>query len=108
VLGDDLAKILERGELSVAVREGETPRVHYFQQSFPLDPATLPPELQLITFDPEETGELATLFSGTEGRERLRALLDEQHYRLVHWRDGPSSINYRRFFDVNDLAGVRV
>ena len=108
VLGDDLDAILSRGELSVTVREGETPRVHYAQQSFPLDPATLPPELQLATFDPEETGELAELFSGIEGRDRLRELLDVQHYCLVHWRDAAEKVNYRRFFDVNDLAGVCV
>lgn len=108
VLADDLEKVLERGELTVTVREGETPRVRYSQQSFPLDPATLPPELQLATFDPEETGELADLFSGTAGRERLRELLRTQHYRLAHWREGPRAINYRRFFDVNDLAAVRV
>ncbi|HEY4304216.1 MAG TPA: malto-oligosyltrehalose synthase [Gemmatimonadaceae bacterium] len=108
VLGDDLDKVLERGELSVSIHEGEDPRVQYFKQSFPLDLTTLPPELQLVTFDPEETGELADLFSGIEGRERLRDLLAVQHYRLAHWRDGPTSLNYRRFFDVNDLAGVRV
>jgi malto-oligosyltrehalose synthase len=108
VLGDDLETILERGELTVAVREGETPRVQYLRNSFPLDPATLPPELQLATFDPEETGELADLFSGTAGRERLRELLELQHYRLAHWREGPRTINYRRFFEVDDLAAVRV
>lgn len=108
ILGDELDAVLARGELSVDVREGESPRVRYFQQSFPLDPATLPPELQLATFDPEETGELTDLFSGTAGQARLRELLDVQHYRLVHWRDGPRLINYRRFFDVNDLAGIRV
>jgi (1->4)-alpha-D-glucan 1-alpha-D-glucosylmutase len=26
----------------------------------------------------------------------------------VHWRSGPREINYRRFFDVNDLVSVRV
>jgi (1->4)-alpha-D-glucan 1-alpha-D-glucosylmutase len=108
ILGDDLEKVLERGELTVTVREGETPRVRYFRNSFPLDPATLPPELQLATFDPEETGELADLFSGTAGRGRLRELLQMQHYRLVHWREGSRAINYRRFFEVDDLAAVRV
>lgn len=103
VLGDDLETVLERGELSVRVQEGRTPRVGYHQQSFPLDPATLPPELQLATFDPEETADLANLSS-----EQLRALLDEQHYRLVDWRRGSAEINYRRFFDVNDLAAIRV
>jgi len=108
VLGDELDRVLERGELAMRVREGETPRVVYYKQSYPVDGASLPPELQLATFDPEETGELAQLFSGTEGRERLRALLDVQHYRLVHWRRGPREINYRRFFDVNDLAALHM
>ncbi len=34
--------------------------------------------------------------------------LEEQHYRLVHWRRGDSELNYRRFFTVTTLAGVRV
>jgi (1->4)-alpha-D-glucan 1-alpha-D-glucosylmutase len=108
VLGDELEKVLERGELSVQVAEGKNPRLKYFDSSFPLDPATLPPELQLTELDAEETGELADLFSGVEGRDRLKELLELQHYRLVHWRRGPDEINYRRFFDVNDLAAVRI
>ena len=31
-----------------------------------------------------------------------------QHYRLVHWRRGNAELTYRRFFDVSDLAAVRV
>ncbi|MBE2997488.1 malto-oligosyltrehalose synthase [Nocardiopsis sp. HNM0947] len=31
-----------------------------------------------------------------------------QHYRLVSWRRGDSELTYRRFFDVDDLAAVRV
>jgi (1->4)-alpha-D-glucan 1-alpha-D-glucosylmutase len=38
----------------------------------------------------------------------LHHLLDRQHYRLGHWRLASSDINYRRFFDVNSLAGLRV
>jgi (1->4)-alpha-D-glucan 1-alpha-D-glucosylmutase len=34
-------------------------------------------------------------------------LLNAQHYRLVNWRRGPTEINYRRFFDVNDLVALR-
>ncbi|CAI9401586.1 malto-oligosyltrehalose synthase [Nocardioides sp. T2.26MG-1] len=33
---------------------------------------------------------------------------EEQHYRLVNWREADASLNYRRFFAVNTLAGVRV
>ena len=38
----------------------------------------------------------------------LHRLLERQHYRLAHWRVAVSDINYRRFFDINDLAGIRV
>jgi len=108
VLGDELERVLERGELSVELQEGATPRIAYHSHSFPVDPTSLPPDLQLAQVDPEETGELAQLYSSGEGRERLRALLRDQHYRLADWRRGPTEINYRRFFDVTDLVALRV
>jgi (1->4)-alpha-D-glucan 1-alpha-D-glucosylmutase len=44
---------------------------------------------------------------GIEGRKRLEKLLDAQPYRLVHWRDAARTINYRRFFDINELISIR-
>lgn len=41
------------------------------------------------------------------GRDRLHRLLDRQAYRLSWWRAATDEINWRRFFDVNGLAGVR-
>src|SRR6478735_11603421 len=38
----------------------------------------------------------------------LHHLLERQHYKLGHWRLASSDINYRRFFDVNALAGLLV
>ena len=38
----------------------------------------------------------------------LRRLLQEQNYVLEHWQQGRHALNYRRFFDINDLVGVRV
>jgi (1->4)-alpha-D-glucan 1-alpha-D-glucosylmutase len=38
----------------------------------------------------------------------LHHLLERQHYRAGQWRLASSEINYRRFFDVNSLAGLRV
>ncbi|MGH6777017.1 MAG: malto-oligosyltrehalose synthase [Bradyrhizobium sp.] len=38
----------------------------------------------------------------------LHHLLERQHYKLGHWRLASSDINYRRFFDINTLAGLRV
>lgn len=39
---------------------------------------------------------------------RMHNLLEKQSYRLAFWRVAAHEINYRRFFDINDLAGVRV
>ncbi|RQH05674.1 malto-oligosyltrehalose synthase [Paraburkholderia dinghuensis] len=41
-------------------------------------------------------------------RERLHRLLERQHYRLAWWRTATDEVNWRRFFDVSALAGVRV
>ena len=40
------------------------------------------------------------------GVNALHRLLERQHYRLADWRLAVSGINYRRFFDINDLAGL--
>lgn len=107
ILADELDRVLDRGELAVELSSG-TARVTYFSHSLPVDPATLPAELQLAQLDATEAGEITRRYAGPAARERLRALLDLQHYQLVHWRRGSDEINYRRFFEVNDLAAVRV
>ncbi len=38
----------------------------------------------------------------------LHELLDVQAYRLAFWRAAADEINYRRFFDINDLAALRM
>ena len=52
------------------------------------------------------------LFNGTAGEPRSFDLLDEllnqQAYRLASWKVASEEINYRRFFDINDLAAIRV
>src|SRR5213079_3229347 len=40
--------------------------------------------------------------------DALDQLLNAQSYRLAFWRVAAEEINYRRFFDVNDLAAIRV
>jgi len=51
-------------------------------------------------------------FNGKRGDPRsldlLDRLLSEQPYRLAHWRVAGEEINYRRFFDVNELAAIRM
>ena len=41
------------------------------------------------------------------GAGALHRLLERQHYRLAYWRVAFSAVNYRRFFDISDLAGIR-
>ena len=52
------------------------------------------------------------LFNGRPGEPRsfdnLHRLLEVQVYRLANWRVSGEEINYRRFFDVNDLIGLRM
>ena len=40
--------------------------------------------------------------------DKLDALLNAQSYRLAFWRVAAEEINYRRFFDINDLAAIRM
>ncbi|MGI4858688.1 MAG: malto-oligosyltrehalose synthase [Janthinobacterium lividum] len=42
------------------------------------------------------------------GRDALQRLLDHQHYRLSSWRAAADEVNWRRFFDISALAGMRV
>ena len=40
--------------------------------------------------------------------DSLHNLLEAQVYRLAHWRVSAEEINYRRFFDINELVGLRM
>ena len=58
--------------------------LHYFDNRFPLAPG-----------------------SADDGAD-ARAVHSRQHYELVNWRRADTDLNYRRFFAVNSLAGIRV
>ena len=51
-------------------------------------------------------------FNGTPGQpgsfDLLHTLLEAQAYRLAYWQTAMHEINYRRFFDINTLAGIRM
>ncbi|PWT72065.1 MAG: malto-oligosyltrehalose synthase [Proteobacteria bacterium] len=52
------------------------------------------------------------VFNGSPGQpptfDPLHELLEAQPYRLAYWRVASDEINYRRFFDINDLAALRM
>jgi (1->4)-alpha-D-glucan 1-alpha-D-glucosylmutase len=56
----------------------------------------------LAAFDP------AAPDGAAAAADRLHALLELQAFRLAYWRVAFDEINYRRFFDVNDLAALRM
>jgi (1->4)-alpha-D-glucan 1-alpha-D-glucosylmutase len=98
ILGDTLEAVLDRGELTLE-RQGGRVRLKYFDRSFPLSPET---EHALADTD------LSRWHEGKAGRRRMAELVDGQRYRLAFWKRASIAINYRRFFDVNDLIALRM
>lgn len=99
VLGRPYGEALAAKEISL-VREDGRVFARYFDHRFPLAPesAALLEDRSLAEFDP----------ASASGRKRLHRLLQLQHYRLAWWRAANDEINWRRFFDINDLAALRV
>jgi (1->4)-alpha-D-glucan 1-alpha-D-glucosylmutase len=85
VLGAPLDEVLAAGGLEVVPVADGTFELHHEGRAFPLAPET-------------------TVVAGPVSRETLEA----QHYVLEDYRTGSARVNYRRFFDVSSLAGVRV
>jgi (1->4)-alpha-D-glucan 1-alpha-D-glucosylmutase len=103
VLGDELERVLERGEIQI---EQDAPhhRLRYFELVLPLAPGSL---YAVLKAEPTEQA-LAELNAqrGTEAVAALAPLLDAQAYRLRFWR-GKKPLNYRRFFTISELVGLR-
>jgi (1->4)-alpha-D-glucan 1-alpha-D-glucosylmutase len=89
VLGDDLDRIFERHELAIEVTAGDG-WLRYFDHRFPLAPET---------FEVSNAG---------HDEPDVRAVLGRQHYVLEYWRAAKAHVNYRRFFTIDELIGVRV
>lgn len=105
-LGQPYGEALRSGDLRLARDEaGGKLYIHYFSHRFPLAPYTYDDVLR----GGDEADELARFSCVTEeGAAAMHELLERQHYRLTWWRNAAEEINWRRFFEVSDLAGVRV
>lgn len=169
-LGDHYGLVLERGELSLAMQNGQLV-VQYYDLTRPLDPRSYPMVLRIgldelnkemgdslvveeflsiitalghipPTWDTSTEGVANRLRESRIAKERLAVLvetsprvrkhiedaiktingqvgqpdsfnqlhevLEAQVYRLAYWKTAFHEINYRRFFDINQLAGLRV
>ncbi|MEZ4502651.1 MAG: malto-oligosyltrehalose synthase [Dehalococcoidia bacterium] len=102
ILGDHLNAVLARGELTL---EGASSAIEarYFDRRMPLAPGSVEAVLG-ATPDLQAWNAQRTSPAGIEAWHRL---LEAQHYRLEFWREGKPRINYRRFFEIDTLAGVR-
>ncbi len=81
VLGKRIGECLGDGDISFDTG-GDEPVLRYYDHVFPVRP-------------------------GTESLP-LQELIERQWYRLAYWRVADEELNYRRFFDVDTLAGLRV
>ncbi len=86
VLGKHYGEALEDGEIRL-VKERGSWKVAYYDFRFPLN--------------------RKTHVKATRDPLAIHRILERQHYRLAFWRVASDEINYRRFFEITDLAAVR-
>ncbi len=99
VLADHYGRVLEAGGIRLAIRD-DRPIVLAADRAFPLDPTTMD-ALGARSLE----GAVEALNADVDAFD---ALLNRQHYRLAHWRSASRDLGYRRFFDIDDLVGLRV
>ncbi|UZK69929.1 malto-oligosyltrehalose synthase [Sphingomonas sp. S1-29] len=87
ILGDPLPTALAQGDITLE-RDGDSWLISaYGEHRFPIRPED---------------------HAGLEASADIAALLDRQQYRLASWRTANDELNWRRFFTINELAGVRI
>jgi (1->4)-alpha-D-glucan 1-alpha-D-glucosylmutase len=91
ILGDTLDRVVEQDEIEIDVENREAV---YYDTRLPLAAGTVRRH--------------AAQLAGADRRAAVLAILEQQHYELAFWRTASEDLNYRRFFDITDLAGVRV
>src|SRR5258708_6443796 len=111
ILGDQYGVVLERGELRLELHDDQL-RLAYFDHWLPIHARHFPDLHRLPDLPPRAGEALLSRFNGVPGQPKsfdaLHELLEDQSSRLAYWRTASHEINYRRFFDVNTLAGLRV
>ncbi len=92
VLSDRYGRELESGRIALE-RRGDEVVVRYHDDVFPVSPASL---------------DGIAVESVERDLDAFDALLQRQHYRLAYWRTAQAEVNYRRFFTIHSLIGLRV
>lgn len=135
-LGTDYGTALDDGDITLVFERGRI-FAAYYEHRFALRPASYADVLEEALPPDVDASDLSAQYrvlspGDAEGadalRSRLRELaektdldahldnlrgpalhdvLDDQHWRLAHWRTSMADLNYRRFFQINDLAALR-
>jgi (1->4)-alpha-D-glucan 1-alpha-D-glucosylmutase len=94
-LGAPYGEVLQSGDLKL-VRDEATGKiaVGYYHHRFPIRP--------------EDQEAVAAHLERYTNPDALHALLEQQNFRLAWWRTAGDEINWRRFFDITELAGLRI
>ncbi len=133
VLGGHYSDEIEDSRLTIQLNEGDI-KVIYYENCFPLSVKSKKSIIKsgLENFGDTETNnmaerylkesDIAQVFANKSLRNCIakeiekinndKSMLDEilsrQNYLLSYWRAADTDINYRRFFSINDLAGLKV
>jgi (1->4)-alpha-D-glucan 1-alpha-D-glucosylmutase len=100
VLGDQYGRVLEAGGLKLE-RDGDEVIVRYVDHEAPIAPGSI----ENIPGAPDDLDDAIELINSEPAL--LHALLEQQNYRLARWRTD-LELNYRRFFDINELVALRM
>lgn len=98
ILGEPYRDLLQGGHFTLA-REGERIALLYGDHRFPLRPD----DSALLL---RETDHALTRLA--KDASALDEILARQHYRLAWWRTAGDRINWRRFFDINELVALQI
>ncbi len=90
VLGEPYGEALEKKLFSIERRDGE-PRLRYFDHTWPLNA-----ESQKLLADIKDDS------------KQMHEVLEAQYYRLAWWKLESELVNYRRFFNIGTLIGMRI
>ncbi len=105
ILGSPFGTALENQEIQLEHSGGRF-FIRYHELRLPVAPWSYPEVGEAGGID-----ETLRLFNGIKGDpqsfDRLEQLLQKQPYRLAWWKTAKEKINYRRFFDITDLVGLR-
>ncbi|MDL2398119.1 malto-oligosyltrehalose synthase [Rhizobium mayense] len=102
-LGKPIGEVLAAGELQLVHDPAKgLLTLAYFDKRLPLSDDSIHHVLN------ETGGDFEKLRALSMDAERMKQLLAEQHWQLLYWKDRAQHLNYRRFFEVAGLVGIRV